>query len=547
MSSILAELRAYFTKHWPLVITLILFGWLFLALLSSHMIYPASDGWYSGGSAWGDLAFHLTLINNFKERGLSATLNQDPIFTGSKLSYPFIADYLSALLTEVGLSLRSALILPSFIFLFVLTALIYLLTLKMTQSRAGALIAPFIFFFNGSIFGLEPFWRDLQKSGMGLWKFLGAMVRQYAYVPEFNIHFSNVAADFMLAQRTFILGLAVGLGAVYFLWSYWESGGRAKLFYAGFITAALPLIHLHSFMTIAMAAGFLFLIAFYKGLKNWKKIVADWLCFLLPVALLGLPQVLLIFPWNKAGFLRFQFGWMKGSESLIWFWIKNLSPHIFIFLWAWFRARPEVRSFYLAFFGVFVVANLLVFEPYDFNNSKFLLWWYLIGSIVAAGFLGGLFSKSSPGSFAAAGIVIALMTVVGVLSVWREYRLSWQLFSNEDIAFAGFVKKDTPKGALFLTSDAHNNPVSALAGRRIVMGYRGWLWTYGIDHRARERDVLAMYVGGESSRALLNKYGVGYVLVEERKITELGVNRGFFKSNFPIVYQNPDYALFKVD
>ncbi len=511
------------------------------------MLYPKADGWYSGGSAWGDLAGHLTYISNFRERGFRATLAENPIFAGASLYYPVGADYFSTLLAEAGLSLRAALILPSFVFFLLLILLIYFLTLKMTRSKTGALLAPFIFFFSGSIFGLAPFWRDLQKSGMGLWKFLGAMTRQYAYAPELNIHFSNVLADFMLAQRTFIFGLAIGLAAVYFLWSYWASGGRAKLFYAGLITAALPLIHLHSFVTVSMAAGFLFLIALYKTPHDWRKVIVSWLYFLLPVAVLGLPQAFLIFPWGKEGFMRFKFGWMRGQESLIWFWIKNFSPHIFILLWAWFRARSEVKSFYLAFWGVFVVANFIVFQPNDFDNSKIIMWWYLIGSVAAAGFLGRLLAKFSLRNFAAAVIILALATVVGILSVAREYGLSWRLFSNEDLALADFVRKNTPPDALFLTSDAHNNPVPALAGRKIVMGYRGWLWPHGLDYRERELDVLKMYAGGGETLTLMKEYRINYVVIEESKAAEFGMNRKSFEERFPLVYQSADYAVFKVD
>lgn len=547
MNYIWSRIKSRAAKYWTLLIVFIFFGWLFWNLLSSHMLYSKDDGLYSGGSTWGDLAYHLTLASNFKERGLLPTLTANPIFAGSKLSYPFFADYLSALLTKTGLSLRSALILPSLFFLLILTALISLLTLKITRNKIASFLTPFIFFFNGSIFGLWFFWQDWQKSGVSLWKFLDIIEKQYALAPELNIYLSNIIDDFILPQRTFIFGFAVGLGAICFLWSHWENSGRAKLFYAGLITAILPTIHLHSFMTISMVAGFLFLIELSKTPKYWKKNVADWLYFILPAALLGLPQVLLMLPPTSGGFLRFQFGWLKGNDPILWFWIKNLSPHIFIFLWAWFRARSKVRSFYLAFWGVFFVANLVVFEPYDFNNSKFILWWYLASSLIAAGFLGDLLSKFSLRRIAAVCAIFILMISVGLLSVWREYNLSWLIFSKEDLALADFVTAKTAYNSLFLTSSRHNHPVPTLSGRRIIMGYPGWLWTFGINYQTHEADVFKMYSGGEDALVLLKKYEVNYVVTEENTAVNLNINREFFAQNFPLVYQSQKYSIFKIE
>ncbi len=40
------------------------------------------------------------------------------------------------------------------------------------------------------------------------------------------------------------------------------------------------------------------------------------------------------------------------------------------------------------------------------------------------------------------------------------------------------------------------------------MGYRGWLWTYGINYGPREKDISSMYSGGKNSKDLLKKYNI---------------------------------------
>src|SRR5262252_409451 len=88
------------------------FGILFCALLSSHMLQQRADGLYSGGSTWGDLAWHLSMISNFAQRGLGA-VRENPVFPRTKLSYPFLPDLFSAWLITKGVSLQASLIWPT--------------------------------------------------------------------------------------------------------------------------------------------------------------------------------------------------------------------------------------------------------------------------------------------------------------------------------------------------------------------------------------------------------------------------------------------------
>ena len=89
----------------PVIVLLLVFGVLFGNLLSSHMLCQKAGGLYSGGSTWGDLAWHLSMVSNFAERGWVA-VRENPIFPGTRLSYPFLPDLLSAWLVRSERSFR---------------------------------------------------------------------------------------------------------------------------------------------------------------------------------------------------------------------------------------------------------------------------------------------------------------------------------------------------------------------------------------------------------------------------------------------------------
>ena len=120
------------------------------------------------------------------------------------------------------------------------------------------------------------------------------------------------------------------------------------------------------------------------------------------------------------------------------------------------------------------------------------------------------------------------------------------MFSNDDIALANYVRQHTPADAIFLTSDKHNHPIPCLAGRRIIMGYRGWLWTHGIDYHSRESDIFQMYSGSAQMPELMRKYDVSYVLLEFDKWRDFHENLGLLLQNYPTVYQGSNYILLQV-
>jgi len=530
------------TDWLPVIFLVMVFGLLFYKLLCSHMLLARPDGWYSGGATWADLGWHLSMLSNFAERGLSA-VREDPIFPGTRLSYPFLPDLLSAGLVRWGFSVQSSLIVPAFLAILASVITLYFFARRIA-GPIGALATPFLLFFNGSIVGCYYLWRDSRISHSLSSTLLNPAV-DYSHLPERNIQFSNLVSEYILPQRAAEFGLFLGLLAVQCLWLYWDTRKQRYLVYASLMLSCMPYVHFHSFVALVIVAGFLFCIQFLADTGYWR-VMYDWLFFAVPLIILALPQVLWILPLHAAHFLRAQWGWMSGNEPLWLFWLKNLSPHWLVFALAYWMAKPKVKTFYLAFVGLFVLSNILVFQPYDWDNIKLFVWWLLLSSVLAGFFLEQLWQRHSWRGALIGVLLFAVLTGTGAASVYRELHLSWLMFSREDLELADFVRTHTGKDALFLTSDKHNNPVACLSGRRILMGYRGWLSSHGVDYHLREQDVMAIYSGSETAHELLNRYGINYILIEEDKIADFHENLVFFAAHYPRVYSSTRYILFAV-
>jgi uncharacterized membrane protein len=83
-----------------------------------------------------------------------------------------------------------------------------------------------------------------------------------------------------------------------------------------------------------------------------------------------------------------------------------------------------------------------------------------------------------------------------------------------------------------------------------VMGYPGWLWTWGLSQPVqRQEDVVTMYRGGDRSAALLQQYGVRYVVIgPQEQGPEIRANVPYYQNQFPMVYQSPtgEYQVYKI-
>lgn len=539
----------FIKEKWELLILIVFLGLLFFYLLSSHILFPINDALYSSGSTWGDLPFHLTLINSFKERGFISTIKNFPIYFGEKTRYPFVFDYMSTLLLKLGINLRWSIIIPSFLGLISFIICLYYLALKISKKRLVAFFTPFLFVFNGSIFALYYFWQDFKKSGYTFFKFLNRMPIQYTHLSEKGIEFSNIIADFLLPQRTIIIGLFFVSLALIFLWNYWETNKRKELFKAAIIIGLLPLIHTHLFLSLILFCFFLFLI---QWLYFGKLLLKDWVGWGIIIFILAIGPVLWLFPFGNKSFFRFQWGWMAKGEFFWFFWLKNLGLYLIFLIVSFFIVKKythwnKIITFYLPALAIWVICNIFVFQPWEFDNMKIFIFWFLLSIIMIALCFNYLIEKNKL-FFKILAIILFLITILpGLLTTYRELKVNFVLYTKADVELADFVKKNTKSNEIFLSTDQHNNPISSLAGRQILMGYRGWLWSHGIDYKERFNDLLNIYNGSDNAYQLISKYNPNYILVEKKPDPQWFINQNYFRNYFRPIFENSSYVLYKIE
>ena len=78
------------------------------------------------------------------------------------------------------------------------------------------------------------------------------------------------------------------------------------------------------------------------------------------------------------------------------------------------------------------------------------------------------------------------------------------------------------------------------------MGYRGWLWSYGIDYSEREKEIRLMYSAKPGTEALFTKYHVRYVVLSPSARNNFQANELLYMLKYKIVMRDNDTRVYDI-
>jgi uncharacterized integral membrane protein len=545
----------YFSLAYYVVFFFILYFFFDRAMLITD------KGIFTGGSQnLGDLPFHLGAIFSFTEGNNFPPEN--PSFSGAKFTYPFIADVIAATFVKLGISVREAMLAANVTWAFALVVLLEEFTSKITGNKIAGKIAPLLLFFCGGlgfVWLLKDYWQD----GRSFSEFIWNLKTDYTIRSE-GFRFGNSLTTLFMTQRSLLLGMPITLIVLTKLWDVFSTKSEIetekpaflnpKLLLFGLLAGTLPLIHLHSLIVLFIVSAFLLIFSFEK----WK----DWISFGIGVCVIAIPELL----WAMSGtsnrateFFGWHFGWDAGKDNILFFYLKNLGVFLpFIFLGLYFSQsntddtegddKPIFNKqllFYLPFVFCFVIANLFKLAPWEWDNIKVLIYWF-VGSIpFVALFLAKHWEQKVAFKLVAVFCLLLLISS-GFADVWRVISgaINYQVFDKDAVAIAEQIKAKLPPKALILNAPTYNSAV-VLSGRRSLMRYSGHLSSHGIDYQSREDDVKTIYHGESTASILIRKYGIEYVLVSPEEINSMLANDEFF-AKYPIIAESGLYTLYDV-
>lgn len=135
----------------------------------------------------------------------------------------------------------------------------------------------------------------------------------------------------------------------------------------------------------------------------------------------------------------------------------------------------------------------------------------------------------------------------GVMTILRETKSRYQVFTKAQIASAAFVEDSTEPDSVFLTDYSwHLNPISVLTGRNIVCGPGLYLYYHGIDTTQRQQDVTSMLENPSESAALFDKYQVSYVYLGTSERANYEIDDAYFSEHAELIYDMDAIQIYRL-
>lgn len=495
-----------------------------------------SVGWVN---LWGDWAQHLGDVSTFAWGDNFPPVQ--PRLWGHAFPYHYLTSVTVAAAVRLGLDPVVALPLHSFLLSVTLLLALHTFAQHFTGRHAVATLAVALFLL-GAGWGFRLPIQAAITSHAGP---LSLLARPWdsAAQQASNYRWQNLYFSLIAPQRAFLYGLPLGLLVLRLLDAAVREHERRFFLLAGVVAGMLPLAHQGTLLSLALTTPFLMVLFPSPG---WVLYFGAW-------AAVGVPQLLPMIHGgaNALGFTRVQLGWMAAPDPWVWFWLKNLGLFLPLTLagFLWRAALPDgSRRFLLGLMPVFAAANLFVFQPWDWYNIVILTFWFLAVCILSAAVITTLWSRRGPLMRIALAVVVVSLTLSGLLVNLDELlgRDRHLLLTREELDLARAIRERTPPRSMFATGQRHNHPVTVLGGRRVIVGYPGWLWSQGFHYQQEERDLRSILAFSPEARGLMDHYGVDFVAIGPEEREQLGAREDLFAARYPTVIRTAQYRVFAV-
>lgn len=455
-----------------------------------------------GGGIYGDTALHLAYTSRI---GLGLFPVENPLFAGRTLVYPLANDLLSAVLRIGSLNLNLSFALPQIVFFLGFLSLFFAFCRKFMGER-GYVFTLVILFLGWGI-GWLLFIKEWSGVGGSFWNLIS---KDFTNNDFYNLYFHNILTGLIWPERSFLPGILLAIWSFINFLAYEKTFEKKYILINGLILGCLPFWHTHTF--IFMVISTITVYSWYLFRYFSKKIVFDVLFTSVIAIFLSVPFLLLFLNNHEASnFLHFSRGWISSGNNFFVFWFRNSFLVIpFAIAGIIFLNKKSLYLFVPAFI-TFLIANFVIFQPWDWDNIKLLTLSFMFFSILAGIFLERL-SKSNFWTFAAVAIIIPFFALSGLLSILLQTKNIYTIYDRTDIDLANWAKKYTSPNDVFIIEPIPNHPIPGLAGRLVYMGYPGHLWVHGIDYASREENNNKI-LSGDIKNILSMDSPISYIVV----------------------------------
>ncbi len=502
-------------------------------------------------SVWGDWSAHFSFISAFRERGIHWLSGDNPLFMGMPMQYPFLSHLLTA---------------------FYAWALhLNVVTATFSMSLILMLGLPFALRYFFDSLGLKP-WTSFTSVVLFLFAggfqcFDSAIGPKEFVTNQFDLGsiFTQFIIFELFPQRAFLFGvICFSLLAGRLIRGMKNNTlTLPQVSILGVLISLMTWLHVHTWISISSLILFSFIappVPFRKKILIFGASVAGLSAILLGYLLFrGHPSPEFSNTWDiwfplwaqspKANIAK------AHDMNFFVFWIYNTGIFLplalagIYFTGCFSKGASYLKPLAYSGLTLFLVALFFNIQPYYYDNLKLFTYSFLLlAPFAALGLekIAGLHKLLYP--VAVALLAVQCASACLDLNSLRSHIQTTTFFNADEFTLAEEFKsiRKSPD-SLVLIGSGHNHWVPCLAGNPIVMGYPGWLWSWGINYVSRERQVQAILMGKPEAQAAIQALHFDYVIVRKNEeIDRKPINHDFLKTQFQLLRDKSGWEIYSI-
>jgi hypothetical protein len=476
----------------------------------------------------GDMALHINFIEHIAKS--PPFWLDNTYFVGDKIRYPLGIDLFNSLFVMNGVDLFKSLKWVGLI---------------------CSMLAGFMLYVWGGTFTLAGF---LFNGGLAGFKFFDGLV---FYDYQKDLAWKSLPLAVLVTQRAMLYSLPVGL----LLLSSWrqryalsqnlisenKNNLTLPLWLEILFFSSMPIFHFHTFIFLSLLLGWFFVIS-SKIRTHFIKLFM----FSLPIAIFFV--LLLTNNFKASSIIHFKFGWMQEKENFFFFWLNNFGiflPLVFILVGKLFYSRKE-KSFkkpiapseiiVIPGFILLILFFNLMLAPWEWDNVKVILWAYIL---LLPYIWSEVVSKLNKIQISAICFVMFFSGFICLFGGFPEPN-GYRLYQYSTVSELNTVlrEKNINIRDRFASFPTFNHPL-LLIGRKVVIGYPGWLWTHGYKSQIKEEKLKKLMMGDENWLGYVKDLEVKYIFWGDMENREYKDSKKPWESQFTLIASGPWGKIFE--
>ena len=191
---------------------------------------------------------------------------------------------------------------------------------------------------------------------------------------------------------------------------------------------------------------------------------------------------------------------------------------------------------------IFLLALLIKTAPWEWDNTKILIWAYFIILPLLWRYL---LKPWPPPARAIACVVLFFSGFVSLLGGLAAGRPGFQFANRAEMDVVAAAVGRLPMEARFAAFPTYNHPL-LLNGRKLVLGYPGHLWTQGIDYAQVAAKLQSLMLGQGDWKKTAHELQVRYVFWGSHEAANYQTSTRPWETALPCVAKTPWGAIYDV-